>query len=108
MLEEIVFPIALILSQVPTKNEEEEKRKAEEAAKKAKEAKKSEGGLIGFLMESVGATGNADKGGLDFSLANLCRCMCFTHEDTAASDSKVRLLLSLRDIYFDIYNFWKN
>ena len=103
MLEEIVFPIALILSQVPTKNEEEEKRKAEEAAKKAKEAKKSEGGLIGFLMESVGATGNADKGGLDFSLANLCRCMCFTHEDTAASDSKVRLLLSLRDIYFDIY-----
>ena len=47
-------------------------------------------------MESVGATGNADKGGLDFSLANLCRCMCFTHEDTAATDSKVR---SISDQY---------
>ena len=83
-----------MITQVPTKNEEEEKRKAEEAAKKAKEAKKSEGGLIGFLMESVGATGGGkgDKGGIDFSLANLCRCMCFTHEDKDASDSKVILI----------------
>ena len=42
-------------------------------------------------MESVGATGGGkgDKGGIDFSLANLCRCMCFTHEDKDASDSKV-------------------
>ena len=78
-----------LLFQLPVKNEEAEKKAAEEAAKKAKEAKKSEGGIIGYLMETVGATGNADKGGLDFSLANLCRCMCFTHEDTAASDSKV-------------------
>ena len=78
---------------MPTKNEEEEKRKAEEAAKKAKEAKKSEGGLIGFLMESVGAGGGQDKGGIDFSLANLCRCMCFTHEDTEASDNKVSIIL---------------
>ena len=44
-------------------------------------------------MESVGAGGGNDKGGIDFSLANLCRCMCFTHEDTEASDSKVFIVL---------------
>ena len=44
-------------------------------------------------MESVGAGGGNDKGGIDFSLANLCRCMCFTHEDTEASDSKVFIIL---------------
>ena len=43
-------------------------------------------------MESVGAGGGNDKGGIDFSLANLCRCMCFTHEDTEASDSKVSII----------------
>ena len=43
-------------------------------------------------MESVGAGGGQDKGGIDFSLANLCRCMCFTHEDTEASDSKVSII----------------
>ena len=40
-------------------------------------------------MENIGASGNADKGGVEFSLANLCRCMCFTHEDTNATDTKV-------------------
>lgn len=44
-------------------------------------------------MESVGAGGGQDKGGIDFSLANLCRCMCFTHEDTEASDNKVSIIL---------------
>ena len=44
-------------------------------------------------MESVGAGGGNDKGGIDFSLANLCRCMCFTHEDKEASDSKVCIVL---------------
>ena len=79
-----------MITKDPMKNEEEEKRKAEEAAKKAKEAKKHEGGLMGFLMDSIGGSGGGkDKGGLDFSLANLCRCMCFTHEDTEASDNKV-------------------
>ena len=55
----------------------------------AKEAKKSKGGIFGYLMETVGATGNADKGGIDFSLSNLCRCMCFTHEDNSATETKV-------------------
>ena len=48
-------------------------------------------------MESVGATGGGkgDKGGIDFNLANLCRCMCFTHEDKDASDSEVTLMTQI-------------
>ena len=40
-------------------------------------------------MKTIGSNENADKGGIDFSLANLCRCMCFTQEDTTANDTKV-------------------
>ena len=80
------------MTQIPTKNEEEQKRKVEETAKKAKEAKKTEGGIIGFLMDTIGANGGgkSEKGGIDFSLANLCRCMCFTHDDTDANENKVK------------------
>ena len=41
--------------------------------------KKKEGGLLGMLLQQ--ASGNSEKGGLEFSLANLFKCMCFTHED---------------------------
>ena len=81
--------ILFVLQQDPTKNENEAKAKIEEAAKKTEEAKKSEGGIIGYLMKTIGSNENADKGGIDFSLANLCRCMCFTQEDTTANDTKV-------------------
>ena len=53
-------------------------------------------------MESVGAGGGNDKGGIDFSLANLCRCMCFTHEDKEASDSKVCIVLLIGTQYITL------
>ncbi len=63
-----------------TKKElEEQKKKEEEMAKEAAK-KKKDGGMLGFLMKQ--ASGHAEKGGLEFSLANLFKCMCFTHEDT--------------------------
>ena len=40
---------------------------------------------------SSGGDGKADKGGIDLSLANLCRCMCFTHDDPDVIDNKVIL-----------------
>ena len=53
--------------------------KAEEEMKKEAMKKKKDAGLLGSLLQQ--ATGNAEKGGLEFSLANLFKCMCFTHED---------------------------
>ena len=52
-----------------------------------KEAKKNEGGLLGFLMQQT--SGKAEKGGLEFSLANLFKCMCFTHEDPEDSQKQL-------------------
>ena len=75
---------------------EEEKRAAEEAAKAVKKQKK-EGRLMGFLMQK--AEGRKDKGGMEFSLANLFKCMCFTHEDTEdPSKQLVKVAASLDDI----------
>ena len=54
-------------------------KKAEEEMKKEAMKKKKDAGLLGSLLQQ--ATGNAEKGGLEFSLANLFKCMCFTHED---------------------------
>ena len=81
-----------------TKQELEEQQKAAEAAKK--EAKKKEGGLLGFLMQKAGSSGNVEKGGLEFSLANLFKCMCFTHEDPDANPQKqlVKIAASIEDI----------
>ena len=58
---------------------ENSKKKAEEEMKKEVLKKKKDTGLLGSLLQQ--ATGNAEKGGLEFSLANLFKCMCFTHED---------------------------
>merc|ERR1719483_854020 len=41
-------------------------------------------------MQQTSAGGVAEKGGLEFSLANLFKCMCFTHEDP--DDSKKQLV----------------
>jgi chitin synthase len=54
---------------------EKEKQMKEQATKINK---KNEGGLVGFLMQKSGVS---EKGGLEFSLANLFKCMCFTHEE---------------------------
>ena len=64
---------------------EEEKKKEEELAKAAKKKKKE--GLLSFLYQQSGKT---EKGGMEFSLANLFKCMCFTHEDE--SDPKKQLV----------------
>ena len=82
---------ALCCREVPkelTKQELEAQQKKEEEMKK--EAKKKEGGLLGFLMQQTSAGKAAEKGGLEFSLANLFKCMCFTHEDP--EDSKKQLV----------------
>ena len=62
-----------------TKKELEDQKKQDEELKKEAAKKKREGGILGFLMQQ--ASGKAEKGGLEFSLANLFKCMCFTHED---------------------------
>ena len=54
-------------------------KKAEEEMKKEAMKKKKDAGLLGSLLQQ--ATGNSEKGGLEFTLANLFKCMCFTHED---------------------------
>ena len=70
-----------------TKQEKEEQQRKEEAMKKEAMKKKKEGGWLGFLMQQTSAS---EKGGLEFSLANLFKCMCFTHED--AEDPKKQLV----------------
>jgi chitin synthase len=64
-----------------TKQELEEEKKKEEELKKAakKQSKKKDGGLIDMLMRQKGDP--EQKGGLEFSVANLVKCMCFTHDD---------------------------
>lgn len=69
--------------------------KVEEAKALAKASSKNKGeekGLLSFLLnqqQGSGADGRAaEKGGLDFSLGNLFRCMCFTHEDPSNDTGK--------------------
>ena len=50
-------------------------------------------------MQQTSAGGAAEKGGLEFSLANLFKCMCFTHEDP--DDSKKQLV----NVIFKFYLF---
>ena len=40
----------------------------------------SASGLLGFLFNKAN-NDKAEKGGFEFSLGNLLKCMCFTHED---------------------------
>lgn len=71
-----------------TKAELEEERKKEKDMKDAaKKQKKNDGGLLGFLMQKSGV---AEEGGFEFSLANLFKCMCFTHE--VQDDPKKQLI----------------
>ena len=69
---------------------EAQQKKEEEMKKEAAKKKSGEGGLLGFLMQQTSAGKAAEKGGLEFSLANLFKCMCFTHEDP--EDSKKQLV----------------
>ena len=69
---------------------EAQQKKEEEMKKEAAKKKSGEGGLLGFLMQQTSAAKAAEKGGLEFSLANLFKCMCFTHEDP--EDSKKQLV----------------
>ncbi len=70
-----------------TKAERDEEKRQEEELKKEAKKKKKDGGLLDFLYRQQG---NTEKGGLEFSLANLFKCMCFTHEDE--SDPKKQLI----------------
>ena len=93
----------LVFREVPkklTKQELEEQQKAAEAAQKEAMKKKKEGGLLGFLMQKAGSSGTVEKGGLEFSLANLFKCMCFTHEDPEADPQKqlVKIAASIEDV----------
>lgn len=83
-----------------TKQELEEQQKQEEDLKKAAMKKKKESGLLGFLMQQ--ASGHAEKGGLEFSLANLFKCMCFTHEDP---DDPQKQLVKVIIIIINNYNY---
>ena len=57
-------------------------------------------------MQQTSAGGAAEKGGLEFSLANLFKCMCFTHEDP--DDSKKQLVNVIFRFYlFSSYLFIK-
>ena len=66
---------------------EEEKKKEAEMKNAAKKQSKNDGGLLGFLMQKSGVS---EEGGFEFSLANLFKCMCFTHE--VADDPKKQLI----------------
>merc|ERR1711892_234093 len=63
-----------------------DKREAEEIV--AMEAKRTKEGMMGTLMgqfkfgqSGSKATETSETGSIDFSLGNVLRCMCFTHED---------------------------
>ena len=59
--------------------------------------KKEGGGWLGFLMQQT--SGKSEKGGLEFSLANLFKCMCFTHEDADDPQKQlVKIAVSLEDV----------
>ena len=81
-----------------TKQELEAQQKKEEEMKK--EAKKKEGGLLGFLMQQTSAGKAAEKGGLEFSLANLFKCMCFTHEDPEDSKKQLVNVIVMFSLFF--------
>ncbi len=71
-----------------TKAELEEEKKKEEELKKAAKKKKKDGGILDFLYKQSG--GPQERGGLEFSLANLFKIMCFTHEEP--DDPKKQLI----------------
>ncbi len=72
--------------------EKEQQKAIQEEAKK----KKKQEGLLGFLMQKAGAS---DKGGLEFSLANLFKCMCFTHEEEEGPKKQlVRIAASMEEV----------
>ena len=75
-----------------------------EKVEEAKAAVKNEG-MLSNLLQQLHLQGNGgDTGGLEFSLSNLFKCMCFTHDDPmdpkkqlveiATSLEKVNLRLS--------------
>ncbi|TRY79649.1 hypothetical protein TCAL_06588 [Tigriopus californicus] len=70
-----------------SKAEIEEEKKKEEELKKETNKKKKDGSLLGFLMNQ---TDKSEKGSVEFSFANLFKCMCFTHEE--ADDPKKQLV----------------
>ena len=51
-------------------------------------------------MQQTSAGGAAEKGGLEFSLANLFKCMCFTHEDPDDSNKQLVNVIFMFLIYF--------
>ena len=57
-------------------------------------------------MQQTSAGGAAEKGGLEFSLANLFKCMCFTHEDP--DDSKKQLVNVIFMFYFQPFYPFNN
>ena len=60
-------------------------------------------------MQQTSAGGAAEKGGLEFSLANLFKCMCFTHEDPEDSKKQlvnvIALILMMFLFIHDTYEF---
>ena len=79
-----------------TKAELEEERKKEEEMKQAAKKKNKEG-MLSFLYAQ--ASGKSEKGGLEFSLANLFKCMCFTHEDPNDSGKQlVKIAQNMEEI----------
>ena len=94
--------MTLFCLQVPKKKtkaelEEEKKREKEqeEEMKKAAKKKKKEG-LLSFLYQNQK---NTEKGGLEFSLANLFKCMCFTHEDEGDPQKQlVKIAASMEEV----------
>jgi len=64
-----------------------EEYQREEALKEVKQAKKDQkqAGLMSYILKKP--EGSPQKGGLEFTLANLFRCMLFTHDDPAAAAS---------------------
>ncbi len=65
--------------------------------KKQAKKKKKDGGFLDFLYSKTG--GPEQKGGIDFSLANLCRCMFFTHDEPDDPKKQlVKIAASMDDI----------
>ena len=67
------------VAQKKTKAEmEADKKEVEEMNKKVKK----DGGMMSGLLEQFNLGGKGgDKGGFELNLANLFKCMCFTHDD---------------------------
>ena len=73
---------------------EQEKAAEEEMKKAAKKQKRT--GILGTILPQNRV---AEKGGLEFNLANLFKCMCFTHEDANDPGKQlVKIAGSLEDV----------